>query len=146
VSNARCSLLKHDSDVSSLAFQDAASTASAAIEGRIHDQLGDPTLLTTVSWQTGGKEIEPAIGWSCPCQRNCGRGKTGTITTIEISDRPTSTHAGWSVKVRYHHDARRFKLARFPYCLAFQVRGDDIAVIAVAHQSRAPFYWRARAR
>jgi hypothetical protein len=29
-------------------------------------------------------------------------------------------------------DVRRFKLARFPYCLAFQVTGDDIAMIAIA--------------
>jgi len=43
-------------------------------------------------------------------------------------------------------DVRRFKLARFPYCVAFQATGDDIAVIAVAHQRRAPFYWRDRAK
>ena len=43
-------------------------------------------------------------------------------------------------------DVRRFKLARFPYCVAFQVTGDDIAVIAVAHQKRAPFYWQGRAK
>ena len=43
-------------------------------------------------------------------------------------------------------DVRRFKLARFPYCVAFQVAGDEIAVIAVAHQKRAPFYWQDRAR
>ena len=43
-------------------------------------------------------------------------------------------------------DVRRFKLARFPYCLAFQVTGEDIAIIAVAHQKRAPFYWRGRAK
>jgi hypothetical protein len=43
-------------------------------------------------------------------------------------------------------DVRRFRLTRFPYCLAFQVTGDDIAVIAVAHQSRVPFYWRDRAK
>jgi hypothetical protein len=43
-------------------------------------------------------------------------------------------------------DVRRFKLTRFPYSLAFQVTGNDVAVIAVAHQSRAPFYWRARAK
>jgi hypothetical protein len=43
-------------------------------------------------------------------------------------------------------DVSRFKLDRFPYCLAFQVTGDDIAMIAVAHQSRAPFYWQSRAK
>ena len=43
-------------------------------------------------------------------------------------------------------DVRRFKLVRFPYCMAFQVKGEDIAVIAIAHQKRAPFYWRVRAK
>jgi plasmid stabilization system protein ParE len=42
-------------------------------------------------------------------------------------------------------DVRRFKLARFPYCVAFQEIGKDIVVIAVAHQKRAPFYWQGRA-
>jgi len=52
-----------------------------------------------------------------------------------IADRP----ATWPRWPRVGVDVRRFKLARFPYCLAFQVTGDDIAMIAVAHQSRAPF-------
>jgi plasmid stabilization system protein ParE len=43
-------------------------------------------------------------------------------------------------------DVRRFKLARFPYSVAFQAIGEDIVVIAVAHQNRAPFYWQDRAK
>jgi len=43
-------------------------------------------------------------------------------------------------------EVRRFKLARFPYSLAFQLTGEDIAVIAVAHQRRRPFYWLDRAK
>jgi plasmid stabilization system protein ParE len=39
---------------------------------------------------------------------------------------------------------RRFKLSRFPFCLAYQLAGDEVVVIAVAHQSRAPFYWGER--
>jgi hypothetical protein len=43
-------------------------------------------------------------------------------------------------------DVRRFKLARFPYCVAFQDIGHEIVVIAIAHQKRAPFYWQERAK
>jgi toxin ParE1/3/4 len=43
-------------------------------------------------------------------------------------------------------DVRRFRLARFPNNVAFQVSGEDAVVIAVAHQGRAPFYWRNRAK
>jgi plasmid stabilization system protein ParE len=43
-------------------------------------------------------------------------------------------------------EVRRFKLARFPYCLAFQSTGEDVAVLAVAHQRRRPFYWLSRAK
>ena len=59
-----------------------------------------------------------------------------------IADRPATWPRWPGVGV----DVRRFRLTRFPYCLAFQVTGDDIAVIAVAHQSRVPFYWRDRAK
>jgi plasmid stabilization system protein ParE len=59
-----------------------------------------------------------------------------------IADRP----AAWPHWAGVNLDVRRFVLARFPYRLAFQVAGDTIIVIAVAHQSRAPFYWRDRAR
>jgi hypothetical protein len=59
-----------------------------------------------------------------------------------IADRP----AAWPRWPGVAVDVRRFMLTRFPYCLAFQVTNDDIGVLAVAHQSRAPFYWRDRAK
>jgi plasmid stabilization system protein ParE len=39
---------------------------------------------------------------------------------------------------------RRCRLDRFPYGLIYLVDGDDIAVVAVAHLSRKPDYWRDR--
>ena len=59
-----------------------------------------------------------------------------------IAKRP----AAWTRWPGVVMDVRRFKLARFPYCVAFQMTGESIAIIAVAHQKRAPFYWRARAK
>lgn len=39
---------------------------------------------------------------------------------------------------------RTWALKRFPYTLVYRVEGELITVIAVAHQSREPGYWRDR--
>jgi plasmid stabilization system protein ParE len=40
--------------------------------------------------------------------------------------------------------ARKLPLGKFPYTLVYRVQGEVITVIAVAHQSRMPGYWRGR--
>lgn len=40
---------------------------------------------------------------------------------------------------------RRLVVDRFPYTLIYHTDGADLIVLAVAHQSRRPGYWRARA-
>jgi hypothetical protein len=44
------------------------------------------------------------------------------------------------------HGAKRLILKRFPYDVVVRERGDDIVVIAFAHHSRKPGYWRDRLR
>ncbi len=39
---------------------------------------------------------------------------------------------------------RRKIIQRFPYSVFFNLVGDDVRVIAIAHQSRRPLYWRGR--
>jgi len=39
---------------------------------------------------------------------------------------------------------RRKPLVKFPYSLVYSVRPDEVRLLAVAHQKRRPFYWRAR--
>lgn len=39
---------------------------------------------------------------------------------------------------------RRFPLRRFPYSIIYQVKPNEVRVIALAHQSRRPGYWRGR--
>ena len=36
-------------------------------------------------------------------------------------------------------------LDRYPYTLMYRVKGDEVLIIAVAHQKRKPGYWRGRA-
>jgi toxin ParE1/3/4 len=42
--------------------------------------------------------------------------------------------------------AKRLILRRFPYDIVVQPSGDEILVVAVAHHSRRPGYWRDRLR
>ena len=40
--------------------------------------------------------------------------------------------------------ARQMRLRRFPYNLVYEVHGEDIFILALAHIRRRPFYWRHR--
>ena len=39
---------------------------------------------------------------------------------------------------------RRFPLRRFPFSVIYQVKGEELRVIALAHQRRRPGYWSGR--
>lgn len=39
---------------------------------------------------------------------------------------------------------RRLALAKFPFNLIYEIGGDVILILAVAHQRRRPHYWRER--
>lgn len=41
-------------------------------------------------------------------------------------------------------DIRRAPVSRYPYHLAYLVAGDEIYVLAVAHDRRRPTYWGGR--
>jgi toxin ParE1/3/4 len=42
------------------------------------------------------------------------------------------------------HSTRRYLLRRFPYIVIYQERENDIQVLAFAHTSRKPGYWKKR--
>jgi len=39
---------------------------------------------------------------------------------------------------------RRFPLRRFPYSVIYYIKGEELRVIALAHQRRKPGYWSGR--
>jgi plasmid stabilization system protein ParE len=41
-------------------------------------------------------------------------------------------------------DVRRFVVERFPYRIFYQVRKNEVVVVAIMHTSRSPGYWRGR--
>lgn len=41
-----------------------------------------------------------------------------------------------------HGSLRRAMIFRFPYALIFRIEAEGVYVVACAHTSRAPFYWR----
>ena len=45
---------------------------------------------------------------------------------------------------RWLQGKRRLVMTRFPYTIVYFVAGQEIRVLAVAHQSRRPGYWRRR--
>ena len=47
-------------------------------------------------------------------------------------------------RVRAQHGARRVPLRRFPYFVIYRVRDAEVQIVAFAHTSRKPGYWRHR--
>lgn len=41
-------------------------------------------------------------------------------------------------------DIRRFPLRQFPFTIFYRIEADTLRIIAIAHQSRMPEYWRQR--
>lgn len=39
---------------------------------------------------------------------------------------------------------RRLLLRRFPYSIIYALRGEEVVIVAVAHQRKRPGYWRRR--
>jgi toxin ParE1/3/4 len=50
------------------------------------------------------------------------------------------------IGARFRRRWRRFTIRRFPYSVFYQIVGDEIRVLAIAHQRRRPSYWRSASR
>lgn len=46
--------------------------------------------------------------------------------------------------VRTTRDIHRIPLARFPFYVIYEIRADEVVVVAVAHAKRRPGYWMNR--
>ena len=48
------------------------------------------------------------------------------------------------IGVRWGKGRRRFPMRKFPYSVIYYVRGEELRVVALAHQRRRPEYWSGR--
>ena len=55
----------------------------------------------------------------------------------EITEQPTR----WP---RYLYGTRRYLLRRFPYAIVYREKAGSVLVVAFAHSSRLPGYWKNR--
>jgi len=45
----------------------------------------------------------------------------------------------------FEENFRKIKVGKFRYLVVFRIAGDEIQVLAMAHTSREPSYWKSRA-
>lgn len=90
------------------------------------------------------EELESAATWYE------GRRKTlGLDFVRHVRDallRIASSPQAWPLApgVPEHLNVRHYVLRRFPYAVIFVDQGDELRVLAIAHTSREPWFWRHR--
>ena len=90
------------------------------------------------------EEIRAAIVWYESERHGLGRELWDELqaTVALISEYPAIGNVVHRVKVR--GTARRVPLRRFPYFVVYREHRDYIELVALAHTSRRPGYWRLR--
>jgi plasmid stabilization system protein ParE len=64
------------------------------------------------------------------------------FTEFERSVNVVLQHPG--LGALWRHGKRRYIMRRFPYSLIYTIVAEEIRILAVAHHSRRPGYWRRR--
>lgn len=85
------------------------------------------------------REIRDAIAWYRERDERAGEALRTLIASAEEMVRRSPE--AWAT---YFHGAHGFRLRRFPFVLAYVIRGRTILVVALAHTSLKPGYWRDR--
>lgn len=73
--------------------------------------------------------------------RRAGLGEEFAAEVRSTVGRILLNPTAWS---KLSENARRCRLRRFPYGLIYQIRRDQILILAVMHFRRSPGYWRSR--
>jgi plasmid stabilization system protein ParE len=84
-------------------------------------------------------ELDEAIAWYAG--QAPGLGDAFLIETLKALKLITQFPQAWHP---LSPQTRRCRLNRFPYSVIYSQDGDDLLVIAIAHQHRKPGYWRDR--
>jgi plasmid stabilization system protein ParE len=86
-------------------------------------------------------EAEIAAAFSWYLERNPQAAEAFRAEVLETIDSLSDAPTKWKLG---EDGTRRRVLRHFPYTVFFDVEGDSVFVLAVAHQRRAPGYWRTR--
>jgi plasmid stabilization system protein ParE len=90
------------------------------------------------------EELDMAAAWYEARRRNLG---VDFMTAVrEALQRIAATPRTWPLvrDVPERLNVRRFLLRRFPYSIVFIEPDEEIRVLAIAHTSREPGFWRHR--
>jgi plasmid stabilization system protein ParE len=84
-------------------------------------------------------EITAAFTWYL--ERNAHAADAFRTEVFQVVDSLTDAPTKWKLN---EDGTRRRVLRHFPYTVYFEVEGDAVFILAVAHQRRAPGYWQDR--
>ena len=82
------------------------------------------------------QELDEAIAWYAA--QAPGLGDAFLIEALKTLKLVTQFPQAWHP---ISSQTRRCRLNRFPYSVIYNVDGEDVLVIAIAHQHREPDYW-----
>lgn len=87
------------------------------------------------------EEAEASARWYAERSPSAAAGFDAELDSAEvaISEQPEA----WAP---FDHGTRQYLLRRYPFRVVYQVETDRIVVVAVAHVSRRPGYWKSRPR
>ena len=107
---------------------------------------GDPAQVRKRSRveDTAREELRAAVTWYEERRPGLGTELLAEVQgTLDLIERHPGL--GGSVpRVASEHRTRRLPLRRFPYAIVYREREAEIQVVAFAHDSREPGYWRSR--
>jgi toxin ParE1/3/4 len=74
-------------------------------------------------------------------KRNVAAARAFVREVIATLERILAAPRRWP---QFEHNTRRIILRRFPYSVIYRTKADVVEVVAVAHHSRRPGYWKGR--
>ena len=84
-------------------------------------------------------ELDEAIAWYA--EQAPGLGDAFLLETLKAIQLIAQFPQAWHPLTPH---IRRCRLRRFPYSVVYTQDGNDLLVLAIAHQHRKPDYWRNR--
>lgn len=84
-------------------------------------------------------ELDEAIHWYA--MQAPGLGDAFLIETLAVLKLIRQFPKAWHP---LSPEIRRCRLKRFPYSVVYALDGEDLLIVAIAHQHRKPAYWRSR--